>query len=129
MMGLILVVHTIICILLIGIILIQAGRGSGLVESFSSVESMFGPKTNVFLTRATAVLSTLFFITCLSLALLSAKQGRSLLRNVKTTAESAVANETKSLPDTASPTQTLPEAPSQGVTAQNVSTSQVPKSE
>jgi len=128
-MSLILVIHAIICILLIGIILIQAGRGGGLVEGFSNVESMFGPKTNVFLTRATTVLSTLFFITCLSLALLSAKQGRSLLRNTKTAAESTVANETKGSPETGSQAQTLPDVPLQGESSQNVSTSQAPKSE
>ena len=77
------IVHVIICILLIGIILIQAGRGGGLVEGFSGVESMFGTKTNSFLTRSTTILSSLFFVTCVSLALLSARQGRSLMRNVK----------------------------------------------
>lgn len=83
MMGLIIAVHVIACILLIVIILIQAGRGGGLVEGFSNVESMFGTKTNAFLTRATTVLAVLFFITCLSLALLSARQSRSLMKNVQ----------------------------------------------
>jgi preprotein translocase subunit SecG len=68
---------------LIIIILIQAGRGGGLVEGFSNVESMFGPKTNTFLTRTTATLSILFFLTCLSLAFLSSRQSRSLMENVK----------------------------------------------
>jgi len=54
-----------------------------LVESFSDVESMFGTKTNAFLTRTTTVLSVLFFVTCLSLAVLSIKQSRSLMRNAK----------------------------------------------
>jgi len=83
MMTLVIIIHVIICIALIGIVLIQRGRGSGLVESFSGVESMFGTKTNAFLTRTTTVLSILFFITCLSLAILSVKQSRSLLRNAK----------------------------------------------
>jgi len=128
-MSIVLFLHVIICILLIGIILIQAGRGGGLVESFSSVESMFGPKTNAFLTRATTVLSTLFFITCLSLALLSARQGRSLLRNVKPGAESVAANETQSPVATDSPAETIPDVPSQEQVAQNVSKSEAPKSE
>lgn len=83
MMGLIIIIHVTICALLIIIIMIQRGRGGGLVESFSGVESMFGPKTNTFLTRTTTVLSIVFFITCVSLALLSAKQSRSLMREVK----------------------------------------------
>lgn len=77
----------IVCFLLIGLILVQAGRGGGLVDSFSSVESMFGTKTNAFLTRTTTILSVFFFITCLSLALLSAKQSRSLMKDAKTQAQ------------------------------------------
>jgi len=82
-MGLLITIHVIACILLIALILIQRGRGGGLAESFSDVESMLGTKTNAFLTRTTTVLSVLFFITCLSLAVLSIKQSRSLMRNTK----------------------------------------------
>lgn len=80
MIGLLIVIHTVICLFLIGIILVQAGRGGGLVSGMSGVESMFGPKTNTFLTRTTTVLSILFFITSVSLALLSARQSRSLIQ-------------------------------------------------
>lgn len=83
MMTLFFAIHVIVCGLLIMIILIQAGRGGGLVEGFSGVESMFGPKTNTFLTRATSIFSVLFFVSCISLALLSARQSRSLLSDVK----------------------------------------------
>jgi len=83
MMGIIIAIHVIICTLLIIIIHIQAGRGGGLVEGFSGVESMFGPKTSTFLTRSTSILSTLFFITCISLAFLSAKQSKSLMSGIK----------------------------------------------
>lgn len=79
----IIVVHVLTCMGLIGIVLIQRGRGGGLVESFSGVESMFGTKTSSFLTRATTVLSISFFITCLSLAAISLKQSRSLMRDIK----------------------------------------------
>lgn len=81
MMGLIIAIHVIVCALLIVLILIQRGRGGGLAESFSDVESMLGTKTNAFLTRTTTVLSVLFFITCLSLAVLSIRQSRSLMRD------------------------------------------------
>ena len=83
MMTVIIIFHGIVCILLITLVLIQRGRGGGLVESFSGVESMFGTKTNAFLTRSTTVLSTIFFITCLVLAIMSVKQSKSLLSNVK----------------------------------------------
>ena len=93
MMTFIIVIHVIACILLIVLVLIQRGRGSGLVESFSGVESMFGTKTSVFLTRTTTIFSVLFFFTCLSLALLSVRQSKSLLINVKPKA-ATVAQET-----------------------------------
>lgn len=79
----IIVIHVIVCIVLIGLVLIQRGRGSGLVESFQGVESMFGTKTNTFLTRTTTILSIVFFLTCLSLAVLSIRQSKSLMRNIK----------------------------------------------
>jgi len=80
---LLIILHVIVCILLITLILIQRGRGSGLVESFAGVESMFGTKTNVFLTKTTTVLSIIFFFTCLSLAIIAVRQSKSLLANVK----------------------------------------------
>ncbi len=83
MMFFIIILHAVICVALIGLVLIQRGRGSGLVESFSGVESMFGTKTNAFLTRATTVLSIFFVLTCLSLAVLSIKQSKSLMTNIK----------------------------------------------
>ncbi|MFH1397052.1 MAG: preprotein translocase subunit SecG [Candidatus Omnitrophota bacterium] len=94
MMGLVIVIHIIICALLITIILIQSGRGGGLVENFSGIESMLGTKTNAFLTKTTTVLSVLFFITCLSLAFLSLRQSRSLMRDVKAEKPAAVENVT-----------------------------------
>ena len=82
MMLFIIVIHVIICLGLICLVLIQRGRGAGLVESFAGVESMFGTKTSVFLTRATTILSIAFFITCLLLAVMSVRQSKSLMRNV-----------------------------------------------
>ncbi|HPT39635.1 MAG TPA: preprotein translocase subunit SecG [Candidatus Omnitrophota bacterium] len=80
------IIHVFACVVLIVLVLIQRGRGAGLVESFSGVESMFGTKTNVFLTRITTIMSVVFFITCLALAALSVRQSKSLIsqsRSVK----------------------------------------------
>jgi len=83
MMTFITVIHVLACVVLIILVLIQRGRGAGLVESFAGVESMFGTKTNAFLTRTTTIMSIVFFVTCLSLAVLSVKQSKSLMRTVK----------------------------------------------
>jgi len=89
MMTFLITLHVIFCILLIIVILIQAGRGGGLVEMLSGAESIFGTKTSALLTKATTILSVAFFITCLSLALLSAKRSHSLIRD--SSAETATA--------------------------------------
>lgn len=89
MMTFIIILHVIACVVLIILVLIQRGRGAGLVESFAGVESMFGTKTSAFLTRTTTIMSVIFFLTCLSLAVLSVKQSKSLMRSAKTPAKAA----------------------------------------
>ena len=108
MIGLIITIHVIVCLLLIGLILIQRGRGGGLVESFSGVESMFGTKTNTFLARTTTALSIIFFLTCLALAFSSVRQSRSLMKEIKTESESA-STEKKDIPSEEPSSNTLPQ--------------------
>ncbi len=79
MYGFLIVIHVIACILLILTILIQSGRGGGLIETFSGMESIFGPKTSTFLTRLTSILATIFIISCVSLAFISAQKSKSLM--------------------------------------------------
>ena len=80
-MGFILVIHVIVCILLVISILMQAGRGGGLTETFQSAESMFGTQTNVFMVRLTTVLAVIFLSTSLILAFNSSKVDQSLMAN------------------------------------------------
>jgi len=89
MMTVLIIIHVIACIILIGLVLIQRGRGAGLVESFAGVESMFGTKTSAFLTRTTTIMSIVFFITCLALAILSVRQSKSLMRAARPQAQKA----------------------------------------
>jgi len=103
MMTLIIIIHVIACVILITLVLIQRGRGAGLVESFAGVESMFGTKTNAFLTRTTTIMSIVFFLTCLSLAVLSVKQSKSLMRNVKAQVKKEAAQTEKAAPAKAAP--------------------------
>jgi len=72
-------IHVIVCVLLGTIILMQSGRGGGLTESFAQAGEMFGAKTNEMLIRTTTILSVIFFVTCLTLAILSAQRGKSLM--------------------------------------------------
>ena len=77
----IIAIHVIVSIVLIAVILLQAGRGGGLSESFggSSTQSVFGTKTSVFLTRATAVCAIVYILTCLTLAVMTSHRGRSIV--------------------------------------------------
>ncbi len=79
MIGFVTVLHALVTILLLVVILMQSGRGGGLTEGFASAESMFGAQTNEFMIKATTVLSSLFLITCLGLAVLSSQKGKSLM--------------------------------------------------
>ncbi|MBF0504292.1 MAG: preprotein translocase subunit SecG [Candidatus Omnitrophica bacterium] len=82
-MGFILVIHVIVCILLVIAILMQAGRGGGLTETFQSAESMFGTQTNAFMVRLTTGLAIVFLSTSLLFAFHSTKGAQSLMANKK----------------------------------------------
>lgn len=101
-MTFILVIHSIACILLVLTVLMQAGRGGGLTESFSSAESVFGAQTSSFMVKATGILATIFFTTSLILAFLSARQERSLMDTQKKApvAQSAASKNTTAEPFT-----------------------------
>jgi len=77
----VIVIHTVVSLVLIGVILLQAGRGGGLSESFGggSTQTIFGTKTSVFLMRATAVCAVVYIITCLVLGVMTSHRGRSLV--------------------------------------------------
>lgn len=79
MTGLIIFIHAVICVLLIAIILMQPGKSGGLTDSMASAESIFGAKTNVFIIKTTAIFAAIFLVTCLGLAVLSSRKGKSLM--------------------------------------------------
>ncbi len=70
----IVIVHVLLCVSLIGLILIQHGKGADAGAAFGGGASgtVFGSQgATSFLSRTTAILATLFFITSLSLAYFS----------------------------------------------------------
>lgn len=67
-----LVVFIIVCLLLVGIVLIQNEEGSGMGGLFGGANSQaFGARSGNVLTKTTYILVTLFFVVCLGLALLN----------------------------------------------------------
>lgn len=85
----VLIIHIIASLVLVLVILLQAGRGGGLSEAFGggAAQTIFGTKAATFLTRATAVCAVLFLITSLSLAVLSGLRTKSLLERAPITGQ------------------------------------------
>ncbi len=72
----VLVIHIILAVLMIVLILVQHGKGADAGASFGGggAATVFGASGSAnFLTRVTAILTALFFITSLSLAVLAKK--------------------------------------------------------
>ncbi|AWB67080.1 preprotein translocase subunit SecG [Saccharobesus litoralis] len=77
MYEILLVCFLIVAIALVGLILIQHGKGADMGSSFGagSSQTMFGSSgSGNFLTRSTAILATIFFVLSLVLGNLSSKQ-------------------------------------------------------
>jgi len=86
MYGVLMIVHLLICISLIGVVLLQSGKGGGLAGGAfgGSAQTVFGGRgATDFITRATMVLGAAFFLSSLTLALLSSgvvRQTHSLIQ-------------------------------------------------
>jgi preprotein translocase subunit SecG len=75
--NLVLLVHVLAGLSVIGLVLVQHGKGADMGAAFGSGASgsLFGSSGSAnFLSRTTAVLATLFFITSLSLSYLAGKR-------------------------------------------------------
>ncbi len=74
MYYLLIVLHLLVCIALVGVVLMQSGKGGGLAGGAfgGSAQTVFGGRgATDFLTRATMVLGGVFFLSSLVLALMS----------------------------------------------------------
>lgn len=79
MYSTILTIHIVVSIAMIGLILIQHGKGADAGASFGAGASgtVFGAGGSAnFLTRATAVLTTIFFVTSITLAVFAKEQSQ-----------------------------------------------------
>lgn len=81
MVILIVVLHVIVSLFLIGVILLQAGRGQGLSWGVfgGSPQSILGTKTASFLSRVTTICAVLFLFTCIILNIIETRKSRSLI--------------------------------------------------
>ncbi|MBL4851770.1 MAG: preprotein translocase subunit SecG [Gammaproteobacteria bacterium] len=75
-----LIIHVMVAIALVALVLLQHGKGADAGAAFGSgaSQTVFGSQgSGSFLTRATAILATVFFVTSLILAYLSVGQATS----------------------------------------------------
>jgi preprotein translocase subunit SecG len=71
------ILHIFLCVGIIGLVLLQRGKGADAGAGFGAGASgtVFGARgSSSFLSRTTAILATLFFVTCLTLAYLGGKK-------------------------------------------------------
>jgi preprotein translocase subunit SecG len=77
MQAIIIFIHVLVCFALIGLVLMQHGKGADVGAAFGSgaSQTFFGSQgSGNFLSRTTAVLATVFFINCLLLSYLGLQQ-------------------------------------------------------
>ena len=112
METLVLVVHIIVALGMIILILLQQGKGAEAGASFGGCSSgtVFGAAgTGNFLTRTTAILTTIFFLTSLGLAIIAKQQAASLM-SLPVAAQAPVTQPVTPRPLTA-PVEKSPESP------------------
>ncbi len=76
----VLAVHVILAAMLIGLVLLQQGKGGGMGTAFGgATETLLStPGASNVLSRSTAIIATLFFITSLSLGYLAAQKSKQM---------------------------------------------------
>ena len=112
--------HVLVALVIIGLVLLQHGKGADMGSGFGggSSGSLFGATGSAnFLSRATAVLATVFFLTSLGLAYLATnkpKTGGGVLDAVKASPVPGAEKATEKAPEKAAaekPAAEVPKAP------------------
>ena len=95
-----LIIHVFVCLFLIGVVLLQSGKGAELGAAFGgSSQTIFGSRgAATFLNKMTTISAIVFMITSLTLAVVTAKGGSVIKKSPVTEGQ-------KSLPPTPGPMQ------------------------
>lgn len=115
-MTVVLVVHVLVALAIIGLVLLQHGKGADVGAAFGSGSSgsLFGASGSAnFLSRTTAVLAAVFFVTSLGLAYmanLKPRAGGSVLDQIEKSAPAVPGNDVPK----AAPSPAPGSAPSKG---------------
>jgi preprotein translocase subunit SecG len=105
--------HVVACLFLIGVVLLQQGKGQDLASAFGGggTQTAFGPRGSAnVLSRATTILAGLFMVSSLALSLVRPRQG-TILDNVATPSPSHVASASPSSEPAAATPPAAPASP------------------
>lgn len=116
--NILLVLHLVVALAIVTLVLLQQGKGSDMGAAFGggSSQSLFGARGSAnFLSRATSLLVTLFFLSSMTLAYIYTHQGESasviseLIGSPETESTSTDADEVPESPDEQNATETIEE--------------------
>ena len=118
------IVHLIVCAMLMGVVLLQQGRGGGMGAAFGGAGTQVfgGGGAGNILTRATAVAATIFMLTSVSLAWLSSTGDRAMKARIAQ--EASKTNDRGTPRKKATPSATASDAPPMDTPAPTSSTPQ-----
>ena len=110
------IIHVIVCLVLIGVVLLQSGKAADIAGAFGGMgtQTTFGPRGQAtVLSRATTICAGLFMVTSLGLAVLGTKNAGSGSGSVIQDVKKPVAAPAKSgtpaaAPQTSAPIQVTP---------------------
>ncbi len=88
---LLIIVHVIVCLFLVGIVLLQHGKGADIGASFGgSSQSLFGTEGPLpLLNKITTAAAIIFMLTSVTLAYMSSQSGKSSVMSTVTAAQPA----------------------------------------
>ena len=88
---LLIIVHVMVCLFLVGIVLLQHGKGADIGASFGgSSQSLFGTEGPLpLLNKITTAAAIIFMLTSVTLAYMSSQSGKSSVMSSVTAAQSA----------------------------------------
>ena len=108
------ILHVIVCLMIIAVVLLQAGKGADIGSAFGGTgsQAVFGSMgTPTLLGKITTGIAIVFALTSFSLALLGGEHGSSVVRDAPAPASAPAAPATPAPADPAAPTSPTPPAP------------------
>ena len=119
MYVLLITLHVIVSFIMVGVILLQAGRGAEIGASFGgSSQTVFGSRgPGTFLSKLTVAAAVIFMVTSLSLSVLSSTSVLDLNKKEPPAAEAPMtppATGSESAPMATEPAASAPQAPTEG---------------